>query len=199
MPSQSPVPVASSPSSGRRRRLPAVVGLSTAVAALVGTVTLAGMRQLPDGPGFQELQTVCGKCHSYDRAAALRLTAEGWDTVIADMMTRGAIGTPDEFQAVREYLVTNFLGEEPPPLNVNTASNLDLEAVAGLTRTEAAALRRWLNTSGPCLILEDLKQAEGVPYEKLESHRQNLLCFIPKMTPPPTASSEEPPAESSDQ
>jgi len=193
--------VCESPSGpGGPRRLPAALALATAAAILTGTVVVAGLGQLPEGPGYEALQTICSKCHAPERAASLRLTAEGWDTVLGDMVTRGAIGTPAEWEAVREYLITNFLGEEPPPLNINTATNLDLEAVAGLTRSEAATLRRWLDTSGPCLILEDLKQVEGVPYEKIEERRAYLMCFVPKLAAPaapaptPAASTETSPS-----
>ena len=47
---------------------------------------------LPEGPGKAELQKVCGVCHQAERAAAVRLTREGWEGVIADMIARGARG-----------------------------------------------------------------------------------------------------------
>ena len=52
----------------------------------------AGAQQLPDGPGKAELQKVCGLCHQAERSAAVRLTREGWEGVIGDMIARGARG-----------------------------------------------------------------------------------------------------------
>lgn len=66
---------------------------------------------------------VCGVCHEARRAASVRLTREGWDTVIQQMVTRGAKGTPEELAQVLDYLATNFLGEaaRPGPLSPSPA------------------------------------------------------------------------------
>jgi hypothetical protein len=146
---------------------------------------LAGAQvQLPDGPGKAELQRVCGLCHQPDRAAAVRLTREGWEGVIADMIARGARGTDEEFAAILDYLSKNFLGDAPRPLNINKATNIELESVAGLTRTEAAALLKWLAASGPCKALEDIKKAPGVTYKKIEARKDFLVCFEAVPAPP---------------
>jgi competence protein ComEA len=139
---------------------------------------------LPDGPGKAELQKVCGICHQPDRAAAVRLTREGWEGVIGDMIARGARGTDEEFAAVLNYLSTNFLGEAARPLNINKATNIELESVAGLTRKEAAALIEWRQKTGVCKSLEDLKKAPGVDYKKIEERKDFLVCFEAVPAPP---------------
>src|SRR6187549_3151721 len=96
----------------------------------------AAAQQLPDGPGKAELQKVCGICHQAERSASVRLTREGWEGVVSDMIARGARATDEEFAAIVNYLSTNFLGEAARPLNINKANNIDLESVAGLTRKE---------------------------------------------------------------
>ncbi len=48
--------------------------------------------QLPDGAGKDALLKVCGSCHQAERSASVRLTREGWEEVIADMIKRGAKG-----------------------------------------------------------------------------------------------------------
>ena len=39
-----------------------------------------GRVQLPDAPGKDETVRLCGTCHEPQRAAAVRLTREGWHT-----------------------------------------------------------------------------------------------------------------------
>src|SRR5262245_13043680 len=97
----------------------------TAVFAAMFAVD-ASARQLPDGPGKTELQKVCGTCNQPERAASVRITREGWEAVLADMVQRGAKGTDEEFAAVLDYLAKNFLGDAPKPLNINRANNVEL-------------------------------------------------------------------------
>ena len=153
--------------------------------ALLACVAVpAEAQQLPDGPGKAELQKVCGLCHQAERSAAVRLTREGWEGVIADMIARGAKGTDDEFKAILEYLATNFLGEAARPLNINRANNIELESVAGLTRREAAALLKWREGVGVCKSLEDLKKVPGLDYKKIDARKDFLVCFEAIPAPP---------------
>ena len=154
--------------------------LAIAILALCIGAALWGAQaaQLPDGPGKEQMVAVCGRCHEAQRSASLRLSREGWEKVIGDMVQRGAVMTPSEQTAVLDYLATALLGEADQPLNINTATNIDLETVAGLTRKESAALREWLKTSGACKSLEDLKQAP-IDYKKIEERKEYLLCAAP--------------------
>ena len=73
---------------------------------------------LPDGAGKDLMVRTCGVCHEPRRAASVRLTREGWTSVVEDMVRRGAKGTEDEMLQITEYLVANFLGDAPRPVNV---------------------------------------------------------------------------------
>ena len=128
----------------------------------------AGFAQLPDGAGKDALVKVCGSCHQPERSASVRLTREGWEEVIADMIKRGAKGTDEEFGAVLEYLATNFLGEAPRPLNINRATNIELESVAGLTRKEAAAVLAYLDKVGR---LQVARRAQEGSWTRLQENR----------------------------
>ena len=57
-----------------------------------------------------------------------------------------------------------------------TANAIDLEAVAGLLRKEAAI---WIayRAKAPCKSLDDLKKVEGLPFEKIENRRDRLVCY----------------------
>jgi competence protein ComEA len=146
--------------------------------------TGASAQTLPDGTGKAELQKVCGVCHQAERSAAVRLTREGWEGVIGDMIQRGARGTDEELTAVLEYLSTHFLGDAPRPLNLNRANNVELESVAGLTRKEAAAFLKWREAAGSCKSLDDLKKVAGLDYKKIEARKNFLVCFENVPTPP---------------
>lgn len=140
------------------------------------------LQQLPDGKGKDVLLKVCGGCHQPERSASVRLTREGWEDVIADMIKRGAKGTDEEFGTVLEYLAEHFLGEAARPLNINRANNVELESVAGLTRKEAAAVLKWLDEVGVCKSLTDLKKVPGLDYKKIEARKDFIVCFD---APPP--------------
>ena len=159
--------------------------ITFAVFVTLAASTASAQTVLPDGPGKAELQKVCGLCHQAERSAAVRLTREGWEGVIADMIARGARGTDEEFAAVLDYLSKHFLGEAARPLNINRATNIELESVAGLTRKEAAALLEWRKQVGVCKSLEDLKKAPGVDYKKIEARKDFLICFEAVPAPPP--------------
>ena len=131
---------------------------------------------LPDGPARDLTIRVCGQCHEPHRAASLRLTREGWEGVITKMRGLGAQGTDADFAQITDYLSENFKGEAPKPINMNTASAIDLEAVAGLLRKEAAL---WIayRSKTPCKSLDDLKKVDGLPFKKIDDRRDRLVCF----------------------
>jgi competence protein ComEA len=156
-----------------------VLGLSTPASA-----------QLPDGAGKDLILKVCGSCHQAERSASVRLTREGWEEVIADMIKRGAKGTDEEFGTILEYLATHYLGDAPRPLNINRATNIELESVAGLTRKEAAAVIAYLDTIGVCKSLDELKKVPGLDYKKIEARKEFIVCF--EAPPPPKEPKKHP-------
>jgi competence protein ComEA len=143
------------------------------------TIIAAGhaQGQLPDGPGKDLIVSVCSKCHEPQRVAALRLTREGWEEVIAKMVAIGAKATDDELKLITDYLAENFKGEAAKPINMNTASAVDLESVAALLRKEAAAWIEYRAKKGPCKSLDDFKKIPGVPFKKIDERRDRLVCF----------------------
>jgi competence protein ComEA len=133
---------------------------------------------LPDAPAREVVIRVCGQCHEPNRAASVRLTREGWEGVIQKMKGLGAsvLASDAEFAQITDYLAENFKGEAPRPINLNSASAIDLEAVAGLLRKEAAI---WIayRAKTPCKSLDDLKKVEGLAFKKIDERRDRLVCF----------------------
>ena len=143
-----------------------------AVALVCGSVGVSA--QLPDAPGKDVVMKVCSPCHEANRAAALRLTREGWEQTVADMRWRGAKGTDEEFAQVIEYLVENFLGEAPAKLNMNRATPVELESVVLLLRKEAAALIAYRDKVGGFKTIDDIKKAPGVDFKKIEAAKDRI-------------------------
>ncbi|HEY2431380.1 MAG TPA: helix-hairpin-helix domain-containing protein [Vicinamibacterales bacterium] len=133
---------------------------------------------LPDGAARDTVIRVCGQCHEPNRAASLRLTRDGWEGVIEKMKGLGAsaFATEAEMAQVTDYLSENFKGEAPKPINLNTASAIDLEAVGGLLRKEAAIWIEYRKKT-PCKALDDLKKVDGLPFKKIDDKRDRLVCF----------------------
>jgi mono/diheme cytochrome c family protein len=59
---------------------------------------------LPEAPGRDTLQRVCGTCHPATIVLGHGMTREGWGQVVASMITRGAKGSPEDFATVTDYL-----------------------------------------------------------------------------------------------
>ena len=157
------------------------IALSVALASGFTVTSMATgyvQDQLPDAPGKDQVVNVCGKCHEPQRVAALRLTREGWEEVVTKMVSLGAKASDDDLKQITDYLAENFKGEAAKPINLNTASSVDLESVAGLLRKEAAAWIAFRTKNGPCKTLEDLKKAPGVPFKKIDERRDRLVCVV---------------------
>ena len=155
------------------RFLPSAVFAALSLAAATPASTQV---QLPDGPGKAEVQKLCSTCHPADRGASVRLTREGWQDVMTRMVALGMKGTDEELNAALEYLATHFKGEAAAPLNLNRATPVQLQSIAGLLRSESAVLIAH-RAKAPCKTLEDLKAVKGLDYAKIENRRDRLVCF----------------------
>ena len=138
---------------------------------------LDAQQALPDAPGKDITVKVCASCHAAETVASVRHTPDGWRDVIAKMVAAGAEGTEQELEAVFQYLSTHFPAETQKALNLNTATAVDLESVAGLLRKEAAAVIAHRQKNGPCKKLEDLKKVTGLDYKKIEARKELLACM----------------------
>ena len=138
--------------------------------------TLAAQSGLPDAPGRDVTVKVCSNCHAADVVASRRFTPQDWRDVIARMVAAGAKGTDQELETVFEYVSTQFPVDAQPALDLNMATAVELESVAGLLRKESAALIAYREKNGPCKKLEDLKKVAGLDYKKIEARKERLAC-----------------------
>jgi hypothetical protein len=145
---------------------------------LVATSGFPAFAQLPDGPGKDEVTKVCGTCHPPTTAASVRLTRDGWQTKIADMVSRGAMATDEELAAILEYLAAHFLGESGELLNVNAATSIQLESVLDLLRRESAAFIEYREKVKGFKSLDDMKNIPGVPFKKIEDKKDRITFGV---------------------
>jgi competence protein ComEA len=152
----------------------ALIGVAAAAAGVVTASSASAQAALPDGPGKDQMVKICGMCHEPQRAASIRLTRDGWEATIGDMIARGAKGSDEDFQAILDYLSKNFLGEAARPLNVNTATSVELESVLLLLRKEAAAVIAYREKNGLFKSVDDLKKVPGIDAKKIEAQKDRL-------------------------
>jgi mono/diheme cytochrome c family protein len=72
--------------------------------------------RLPDAPGRDVYQKVCGTCHSAEIVAGRGMSREGWTAMVTSMVARGAKGSEAELGQVVDYLTANL-----PLRRINTA------------------------------------------------------------------------------
>src|SRR5487761_1509241 len=99
--------------------------------------------ELPAGVGRDTLIRICGKCHSPQNVVADGQSQQGWEDTISKMAAFGATGTDDDFNAILDYLVTNFPPSAGVKVKVNEATAKELESGLGLSTTEAEAIIQY--------------------------------------------------------
>jgi competence protein ComEA len=132
-------------------------------------------KPLPDGPGKAETQKLCSQCHDIDRSVSLRQDRAGWRRTIEKMLGFGAKASDQEFNAVLDYLATNFPADDVPKINVNKAAAIEFESGLSLRRSQAAAIIRYREKNGPFKSIEDLEKVPGVDVEKIEAKKDRLI------------------------
>jgi mono/diheme cytochrome c family protein len=86
----------------------------TYLAANFGPTTSAATAvqvTLPGGPGKDLVEARCTACHDLERVAVIKRQKFEWPAVVANMVGRGAVATPEEAQAISSYLAAHFGGD----------------------------------------------------------------------------------------
>jgi competence ComEA-like helix-hairpin-helix protein len=114
--------------------------------------------------GEDAIKKICVECHSFDDMVVLRRTPKAWKDVVAQMATKGAVATEDQFSAIRQYL-TRYYGVIP----INSAPAADLSAVLGLSAKDANALVEYRQAHGKFADLASILKVPGIAKEKIEA------------------------------
>ncbi len=108
--------------------------------ALLPSKPLVAQDRLPEGPGKDTVERMCTQCHPIDVVISSKRTAEGWKRTVADMVARGAQGTPAEIQTVTAYLFAHFGEISSSKVNqpINPPAPRDELSIPDLTAAQQA-------------------------------------------------------------
>jgi len=141
---------------------------------LAVTLTSAA-QQLPDGPGKAEMEKMCRQCHELSRSISLRQDRDGWSQTMSKMAAFGMKSTDKEYALVLSYLAVHYPPEDLPPVNINKAPAIELEARLSLKRSQAAAVIAYRKAHGDFKLLEDLRKVPLLDFESLESKKDQIV------------------------
>lgn len=141
---------------------------------VLGCVSGTALAQLPAGHDAALVQKKCTVCHDTDRVMSQRQDADGWQTTVNKMKALGAQIDAAEQKKIVAYLAAAFPAEMGPKLNINQASQVELEAAFSLRRKEAAAVVRYRESVGGFKSVEDLKKAPGMDSRKVDAKKADL-------------------------
>src|SRR3954447_3775507 len=82
-----------------------------AIAALHLSISCAAAQsgpRLPDDTGKAVAERMCAPCHGLSVVVSTRRSREDWQNVVANMVSRGAVGSPEDVKAVVDYLSAHF-------------------------------------------------------------------------------------------
>lgn len=81
---------------------------------LCGGVTNATAQSLPPGEGLEIISIVCTQCHGIDYivSATGKLTREGWENALYDMIARGAPVEEKDRAVLLKYLQDNLASKQ---------------------------------------------------------------------------------------
>ena len=118
---------------------------------------------LPAGEGREVVQKLCGVCHAAEAVLKYRTSRAEWSATVDNMVSRGASGTPEEFQSVLHYLA-RYRG---PTVYVNSATARELEAELEISSKEAASIVQRRQDQGKLKDWADLAMVSGLDIAKI--------------------------------
>ncbi len=142
---------------------------------MIAATSVWAQPQLPDGPGKEETAKLCTQCHELARSLAPRQDRDGWQATMAKMVGLGMKGTDEEMATVTDFLARNYPAPDVPPLNVNTATAIQLESRLTLRRSQAAAVIAYREKNGEFKSIDDLKKVPGIDAQKFESKKDKIV------------------------
>ena len=140
--------------------------LLTLAAAGMGSAVAQG---LPDGEGRDVYENVCGACHGADIVIGSQGSKARWEETVDAMKNRGASGSEEEFKIVTNYLAKYF-GQS---VNVNTATEAELETELGLSKAEVASIVKT-RTAAKIANFDALLKVDGVDAKKITPLKSRL-------------------------
>lgn len=142
---------------------------------LIATFAALLPAQLVEAPGMKETDKNCKTCHEIERSISLRQDLNGWNQTIVKMVGFGMKSPESELAIVAEYLAKHYPADAMPPINVNTASAIELESRFSMKRSESTAFIAYREKTGKFKTFADLKKAPGINPEKVEAKKTQII------------------------
>jgi competence ComEA-like helix-hairpin-helix protein len=155
----------------RRRMLVPTSLFAMALSLAAGTLALSQSNdvELPAGKGRDLVIKACSGCHGLKTAVEDRRTRTSWQDVVDEMKGLDAPVVDEEADALVDYL-WQYFGR----VNVNVASEQEIQAVAGLSASEAAAIVAYRTRHGDFHALEELKKVPRLDFRRIEARRDRI-------------------------
>lgn len=122
--------------------------------------------KLPEGPGRSTTARLCTSCHGIGIFTRRRESRDGWNTIIEEMIRRGAKGEEAEWAEVSDYLFAQFSNLK---INVNRATAEQLADKLSLSPEQAAAIVAYRERNGRFKTIEDLQKVPGLDADSIHS------------------------------
>lgn len=129
-------------------------------------------KALPDGAGKAEVARLCTECHGPANFRRMRHDRDEWTDSVADMVERGAKGTPAELTAVVDYLTLNF--GPGSKVNMNTAPLEEIKVQLEFSVPESQAVIDYRRQNGGFKEWQDVLKVPGVEKSKVESKKDKM-------------------------
>ena len=129
-------------------------------------------KALPDGPGKAEVVKYCTECHPPGNFRKARHDKDEWADSVADMVERGAKGSPAELAAVVDYLALHFGPDSK--VNMNTAPLEEIKVQLVFTVPESQAIVEYRKANGAFKEWIDVLKVPGVDKAKVEAKKDKM-------------------------
>jgi cytochrome c5 len=137
--------------------------------------SVRGRTTLPDGPGRQTVERVCGNCHTAELVSDRRGDLQTWTQTVNSMRNRGAKATPEEAVEIAAYLAMQFGTDVSVlPIRVNQYKIAELQLALEIPEKEAEAIVNYRATNGRIKSWEELVRISGVDPFKLGLKRERI-------------------------
>src|ERR1035437_7984626 len=94
--------------SARNMDMRRILYLTLVVGGIAMTGTVECRAQLPEGAGKATVQKECGVCHAAELVLGKAMSRQQWNTLVADMVTKGAKIADADFTQIVDYLAANL-------------------------------------------------------------------------------------------
>lgn len=154
---------------GNKTRMACVVAASLSIAPAFA------QSELPPGAGREQVQKVCGGCHSVSVITEYRATKEKWGEIVDNMVSRGAEGTDEEIDQVVNYLAEHFGAAAPrSKINVNKATAPEMVKALGISVEDASAIVEYRAKHGDYKDLEQLESVPEIDRKRIDARKDSI-------------------------